>query len=252
MAVYAITGAATGIGAAIASQLQQRGDRVIAIDLHRADIIADLATPEGRQHAVEAVRQAAPEGLDGLIPCAGLGPSVKSPSLIAKVNYFGATAVVEGLQESVVDGGAIVMIASNSAAMAQPSPYVDALLSGNEEEACELADAADPYTAYAASKLALSYWMRRRCPALAGRGIRINAVAPGIVATPLTESVMTDPELGQAMKDFVASVPLGTVAEPQHIADVVLFLLGSGAAYMAGSVLFVDGGYDAALRPDVI
>lgn len=252
MAVYAISGAATGIGAAIAGQLQQRGDRVISIDLRDADICADLATGEGRQQAIDRVRALAPEGLDGLIPCAGLGPSVKSPSLIARVNYFGATVLVEGLADVLVDGAAVAMIASNSAAMAQNSPYTDALLSGDEQAGCELADAADPYSAYAGSKLALCGWMRRQCPELARRNIRINAVAPGIVATPLTDSVMSDPDLGQAMKDFAASVPLGTVAQPQQIADVVLFLLGAGASYMSGSVLFVDGGYDAVLRPDAI
>ena len=59
-----------------------------------------------------------------------------------------------------------------------------------------------------------------------------------------------DAELGQAMRDFGDSVPLGCIGQPQQIADVVSFLLGPGADYMTGAIIFVDGGHDAMLRPD--
>lgn len=251
MAVYAMTGGATGIGAAIREQLCDAGHRVVSVDLRDADICADLSDYNGRQRAIDGIRQLCPEGIDGFIPCAGVGPSVKPPSLIARINYFAAVAVTEGVLDLLeARGGRVVMIASNSAPMVPLNDYVELLLDGEEEAACELADSRDTHSAYAGSKHAICCWLRRRSGELARRGIRINAVAPGIVQTPLSEKVLADAELGQAMRDFGDSVPLGGIGQPKQIADVVSFLLGPGADYMTGAIIFVDGGHDAMLRPD--
>ncbi|WP_289086466.1 SDR family oxidoreductase, partial [uncultured Spongiibacter sp.] len=112
------------------------------------------------------------------------------------------------------------------------------------------ADSRGTHSAYAGSKHGICCWLRRQSGDLARRGLRINAVAPGIVQTPLSDKVLADPELGQVMKDFGDSVPLGKVGQPEQIASVVEFLLGPGADYMTGSIVFVDGGHDAMLRPD--
>ena len=80
--------------------------------------------------------------------------------------------------------------------------------------------------------------------------MRINAVAPGIINTPLSDKVLADKDLGQVMKDFGDSVPIGSIGKPEQIADVVCFILSSKASFMAGSIVFVDGGHDAMLRPD--
>ncbi|MBD2858304.1 SDR family oxidoreductase [Spongiibacter sp. KMU-158] len=249
MAVYALSGGATGIGAAIKSALLARGDRVIVVDLNEGDICADLSTEAGRAKAVSGVR-ALTNTLDGIIPCAGLGPSVKSPALITQVNYFGAVSFVEGLQDLLKPGGRIVMIGSNSAPMAPHDDFVDLMLAGKETEACEFIAEQHPQSAYAGSKHALLCWMRRHCLALAGNGILMNAVAPGFVDTPLSDKVLADKELGEVTKAFCESVPIGRVAKPAEVADVVLFLLGEQARYICGSVLFIDGGHDAMLRPD--
>ncbi|MFT5889014.1 MAG: NAD(P)-dependent dehydrogenase (short-subunit alcohol dehydrogenase family), partial [Zhongshania sp.] len=102
----------------------------------------------------------------------------------------------------------------------------------------------------AGSKHALSCWMRRNAPDYARQGVRINAVAPGIIDTPLSSKVLADKDLGQLMKDFGDSVPLGAIGQPQQIAEVVTFLLSGKASFMSGSMVFVDGGHDAMLRPD--
>lgn len=251
MGIYAMTGGATGIGAATKALLRKQGHEVIVVDIKDADIVADLSTEEGRAHAVSSVIAAAPEGLDGFVPCAGLGPNVRPCSLISKVNYFGAIATTEGLRDTLAKRkGSVVMISSNSAPMGADEEYVNLLLDGKEPEACARIDTLDGHNAYAGSKLALTRWMRRNTLAYAQQGIRINAVAPGITQTPLTEKVYQDPELGQIMKDFGESVPLGSVGRPEQIAEAIVFLLSDRASFAAGSVLFVDGGHDAMLRPD--
>jgi NAD(P)-dependent dehydrogenase (short-subunit alcohol dehydrogenase family) len=251
MGVYALTGGATGIGAAIKEQLRADGHQVIVVDLKEGDVCADLSTLAGRQNAIDGIRALAADGLDGLIPCAGLGPSVRPLSLITRVNYFGAVAVVEGVLDLVVKRkGSIVMISSNSASMTGHDDYVDLLLADKESAAADLIDGKDAHTAYAGSKHALSCWMRRNAPDYARQGVRINAVAPGIIDTPLSSKVLADKDLGQLMKDFGDSVPLGAIGQPQQIAEVVTFLLSGKASFMSGSMVFVDGGHDAMLRPD--
>ena len=251
MATYALTGGATGIGAAIKVQLREAGHQVIVVDLADGDICADLSDSSGRQKAIDGIRALAPNGLDGFIPCAGLGPSVRPFSLITKVNYFAAVAITEGVLDLLVKRkGSIVMIASNSAAMVGHDDYVELMLSDQETAACDLIENKDGHSAYAGSKHALSCWLRRKAPDYARQGVRLNAVAPGIINTPLSDKVLADKDLGQVMKDFGDSVPLGAIGRPEQIADVVCFMLSSKASFMAGSIVFVDGGHDAMLRPD--
>lgn len=82
MRTFAMTGGATGIGAAIKEQLREQGHRVIVVDIKDADVVVDLSTEQGCQQAIDAVINLAPEGLDGFIPCVGLGPAAKPASLI--------------------------------------------------------------------------------------------------------------------------------------------------------------------------
>ncbi len=252
MATYAMTGGATGIGACLKEMLVAQGDTVIVVDIKAGDIIADLATPGGRRLAIEEIHTRAPDGLDGFIPCAGLPPVARPLSLIAQVNYFAVTQTVEGLLDLLEKrGGSVLLVSSNSAPMVPTTdPFVAACLAGNEAEACENIVGRDGHTAYAGSKRAITVWMRRKVVEYARRGIRINAVAPGITMTPLTEQVYADEEMGQLMRDFGDSVPLGGTAQPAQIAHTMLFMLGAGADFLAGSVFFVDGGSDAMMRPD--
>ncbi len=252
MGTYAITGGATGIGAALKDQLKDRGEKVIAVDIKQADIQADLCTLEGRQTAIEGIQAAAPNGLDGFIPCAGLGAHVSPFSNIIKLNYFGVTAVTDGVKDLVAKKkGNIVIISSNSATMPASDPeLVEAMLAGDEARACELVEKLNGSVAYMSSKRAITRWMRRNAPVIIKQGVRLNAVAPGITKTPLTDEAFEDPSTAQAMKEFAASVPIGYVGKPPQIANAIRFIMSKDADFICGSVLFVDGGHDAMFRPD--
>ena len=252
MGIYALTGGATGIGAELKRQLRQANHEVISVDIREGDIVADLATAEGRQRAVQGIRDRAPQGLDGYIPCAGLPPVAKPLSLIPRVNYFAAVETVAGLRELLaLKRGTALIVASNSAPMVgNDDPYVQACLAGDETGACTNVEGRDGHSAYAGSKRALVLWMRRNVVAYAAAGVRLNAVAPGITRTPLSEQVMADAELGEAMKQFAGMVPWGGTAEPAQIASVMRFMLSPEAGFVCGSVFFVDGGSDAMLRSD--
>ncbi len=249
--IYAMTGGATGIGAAVKQQLIDRGDQVIVIDIQASDIVADLSTTEGRANALRALEEKAPDGLDGFIPCAGLGPHTKPYSLIARVNFFGSTAMIEGVRPLLEKKkGVIVVISSNSAPLPGYSEdFIKKLLSGDEEQACKLIDTLDGQTAYGGSKRALAIWMREKSAEYMRNGVRMNAVAPGVTQTAMTDGVFNDETFGSAIKEFSEMTPYGSVAQPEMIADSILFLLGPQSEFICGSVLFVDGGTDAMLRP---
>ncbi len=250
--MVAVTGSASGIGAAVRALLAADGCQVIGVDQRDAEVIADLATPAGRAAAAAALTGACGGRLDGMVCCAGLGPTCP-PALIAAVNYFGAVELLDAMLPalSAGDGPGAVVIASNSASLVpRHEPLVGALRAGDTDAAAAAAAGADGATVYAMSKLALIRAVRRRAQAWAGHGVRLNAVAPGPVRTPLLQASLDDPVLGPLTEAL--PVPLGRRAEPAEIAGVIAFLLGPAAGYVHGSVLFADGGTDALVRPDAL
>ncbi len=251
--IYAMSGGATGIGASVKEKLRARGDQVIVVDIKGGDITADLSNDEGRTAAIEGVIRMAPDGLDGFIACAGLPPVAKPLSLISQVNFFGAVATLEGLLELVArKKGAMVSVCSNSAPMGGLDEECIALmLAGDEAAACARVDTLDDgHNAYAGSKNALSKWTRRKAPEFMRKGVRINGIAPGMTSTPLTDRVFDDKDFGPLMRDFSETIPYGSMASPEMIADALIFLLDPEARFVSGAILFVDGGQDALLRPD--
>ncbi|MBB3046853.1 NAD(P)-dependent dehydrogenase (short-subunit alcohol dehydrogenase family) [Litorivivens lipolytica] len=251
MGTYAMTGGATGIGAAIRKHLENAGHRLIVVDLKDADINADLSSEAGRAEALNGIKSQAGEGLDGFIACAGVSGSVPVKPLIPSVNYFGAVELVEGLRELLAARrGSVVLISSNSAPMDTRADYVDTLLAGDEAAARTVAEDTDGHALYSGSKQALARWMRRNTQAYAAEGIRLNAVAPGYTRTPMTEAVAKDPAYADAIQQFLDSIPLKRAGEPEDMAKAVSYLLSDDASFVCGSVLFVDGGHDAMLRPD--
>jgi NAD(P)-dependent dehydrogenase (short-subunit alcohol dehydrogenase family) len=253
MGVVAVTGSAGGIGRAICERVAAEGQRVIGVDVRDADVIADLGSAAGRDAAVAAIDDACGGVLDGLVVCAGLGGTVKPASLVARVNYFGAVAMLDGLRPCLARGArpAAVAISSNSSTAVPPSDdgLVERFLDGDEDGAAAIADETDGELVYARSKLALARAVRRRAAEWGKEGIRLNAVAPGPVLTPLTEAALQHPVSGPLIRAF--PVPLERWGEPSEIADAVWFLLGPKGAWIHGVVLFVDGGTDALIRGDV-
>lgn len=252
MGTYALTGGASGIGASLAAQLRGQGHEIINVDVRDADIIADLSTREGRQAAVAGVRERALQGLDGLVPLAGVGGGGPPGTLITSLNYFGTVEFVEGLRDLLAKKkGAVVLLCSNSAPMSSPEDrLLVSLLEGDEAEALRISEEDDNGMHYMTGKRALAYWMRRNAMAYAQDGIRMNAVAPGPIDTPMTRPLFDNPKMAEIMNGLLAATPLARAGQPEEISRVIGFLLDDASSYVCGSVLFIDGGYDAAVRSD--
>ena len=251
MGVVAVTGSAGGIGGAIRRRIEAAGYSVIGVDVRDQEVVADLSLPEGRLAAVTEVARRADGALDGLVVAAGIGGSTAAPpSMVARINYFGAAELLLGLREVLVDGElhAAVAIASNSATAVpmDDMSLVDACLAGDEQRAAELADALDGEAVYAMSKLALARRVRQLAVEWAP-ALRVNAVAPGPVLTPLTEAALAHPVTGDLIRQY--PIPLERWGEKDEIAEAVWFLLSPQSSWTTGAVLFVDGGTDALLSP---
>jgi NAD(P)-dependent dehydrogenase (short-subunit alcohol dehydrogenase family) len=250
--VFVVTGSAGGIGGAIRERIEADGHSVIGVDVYDAEVRVDLATADGRRAAVDEIGRIAGDALDGLVVAAGIGGSTGVPSsLVARVNYFGAVTLLDRLRPMLERGDrpAAVAIASNSATAIpfDDASLVDRLLAGDEHGAAALADGMDGELVYAQSKLALARAVRSRVQRWGDAGVRLNAVAPGPVLTPLTERALDHPVTGPLIREY--PIPLGRWGEKEEIADAVWFLL-STASWVHGAVLYVDGGTDALLNPD--
>jgi NAD(P)-dependent dehydrogenase (short-subunit alcohol dehydrogenase family) len=253
MGTAAVSGSASGIGAAVRSRLERQGDRVIGIDVRDAEIEVDLSTERGREAAIAGVEERCGGRLDRLVLSAGLGVHVAPISLIASVNYFGAVELLDGLLPALRQGEdpSAVVICSNSARFVplDDHPYTAALLAHDEAAAHGiLEESGEPFLAYAGSKNALGRALRRRAGEWGRAGVRLNAVAPGPVETPLLEGGLGDPRFGPAIRSL--QVPLGRRGKPHEIAALVSFLLGPEASWIHGSIYYIDGGNDAEVRPD--
>ena len=253
MGIAAITVAASGIGAAVKARFEAEGFETIGVDLRNSDVEADLSTPEGRASAVAGILARCGGSLDRLVLCAGLGSNIKPPSLICKVNYFGVIDVLDPLFPALTKGEApnAVVMCSNSAQMANllEDPYVLAMLDHHEAEACEIIDKSDnSILAYLGSKNAVGRAVRRRAGEWGRARVRLNAVCPGPVETPLLKGCLDDPIQGAAIENL--NIPLGRRGLPEDVAKLVSFLSGDDAPWIHGSIFYVDGGNDADIRPE--
>jgi len=243
-----ITGVAGGIGAALRARLEGDGHAVIGVDVRDAEVVADLATVAGRQSMVDQVTERSGGELHGVVAAAGV--THDDGGLVTSINFFGAVATLEGLRPLLAGqpGASAVAVASNSATT-QPGlslGHVAACLAGDEPTA--RAAAGPGIGAYGASKLALARWVRRAAThdEWIGAGIRLNAVAPGFIDTPMTAD----------SRDFILGlgdvypIPVGRAGRPEEVAGLIAYLLSADAGFFCGSVLTMDGGTDAALRPD--
>ncbi len=247
-----VTGSASGIGLATARRLERGGDRVVGVDLHGADVEADLSTTAGRAAAVATIGA---ETIDAVVCCAGVEAK---GDVTVRVNYFGVVELLEALRPRLALSAAPRAVAVASFASIHPAfdpAIVDACLAGDEAAAvaaCLGAGEADPpRSVYASSKRALVRWIRRTAPTepWAGAGIPLNAVAPGVVATPMTQYRLDDERRASALAKTVP-MPLHGPGEPDHVASLLCWLVGTENELVTGQIVFVDGGADAVVRGD--
>ena len=255
MGTICVTGSASGMGAATAARLVADGHRVIGVDHRDADVVADLSSRDGRAAALEGVGDASGGALDGLVTFAGLGPVPgRSGALLTSVNYFGSVELLAGLRPLLANGtdAAAVAISSNSTTCQPgiPQDLVDACVAGDETLARELGEATGSINAYPATKIGIARFVRRNAPTddWIGSGIRLNAIAPGLIDTPLVAEGMADPDMKPLLEGF--PIPVGRPGTPDEIAILVDYLLSPLAGFFCGSLIFCDGGTDALLRPD--
>lgn len=248
-----ITGSASGIGKATAEKLAAQGDRIIGIDIRDAEIIADLSSPEDRKKAIAMATEQSGGKIDGLVLSAGLSGVTSPGDTTLSVNYFGSVDLLEGLSPA-MEGQAnpcAIGLVSNSSQFGvdYDDPMVLALLEGDEDKCRNMVMELDRGAAYRFSKHALARIIRHRAIEWGPRGIRVNGIVPGMTATPMVAEIMEDKEMGP----FVDMIPcpLGRKGTAAEMAGVIDFLLSDAAAYITGSMIWVDGGTDAAIRPDL-
>ena len=241
-----VTGAGSGIGRAIAVAYAREGARVVLTDLTEdrcADALAqvravgaddrawafalDVTDADACRALAESVgRDVGP--VDVLVNSAGIlvREGIDSPRAhdiarqVMDVNLFGTfNAIHAWLPALRATKGCIVNIASGAAFTAQAG--------------C---------VGYSASKGAVKMLTQSMAADLAADGIRVNAVAPGVIDTPMTEATRNDPE---RLARFLGRIPAGRVGRPEEIAGPAVFLASAMASYVNGVTLAVDGGRQA-------
>lgn len=242
---FVVTGVSSGIGAETARVLRGQGARVLGVDLREPAIgvddfhRADLADPAALHRLVAAL----PHGIDGLANIAGLPPT-HPPAAVLKVNLLAPRYLTRALVPKMNDGSAIVHLASAAGAgwpSAVSTIRESAHLDFAGAEAFCLAHGIAGARSYFFSKEALVAWTIQNRWTWRTRGIRMNAVSPGPVDTPIladfTRTLGRDAD--QRKRD------LDREGTPPDIAPVVAFLLSPASAWIRGVDLPVDGGLRA-------
>lgn len=234
-----VTGAASGIGAAIARALMAEGARVAGLDINPGmhtdcNLVADLRSAASLESAMAELRQqlGAP---DILVHAAAIGTRggilETDPQRYIDLYEVNVVGAVRLMQHCVPDmqkkgAGAIVMLSSINADFATPT-----------------------LAAYAASKAALNNLVKTAALEFAPDGIRVNAIAPASIDTPLLQGgFATLPDPAQAIAANKLRHPLARFGKPEEVAELALFLVSDRAAWITGAIHPIDGGASVTRR----
>lgn len=245
-----VTGGASGIGRATAEKLGALGAAVTVVDLRDpgdgpAWIEADLADME----AITAL--SLPDRIDILVNAAGLPPRPGREADILRVNVFGLRAFTGHALPRMAKGGAIVSMASKAGGkwrenleqakrlMTLPVAKVEQFISD---------EGIDQVRAYDLSKECVIVWTKAMVGTLRARGIRINAVSPAAVETPILGDFMA--AFGERATRGVALA--GRAGRPGEIAEVIAFLASDEASWVTGCNIESDGGLTATLEAEAL
>ena len=234
MQVSVVIGGASGIGAATARLLADRGDRVVVADL--PGTAADVPVDVTDEASVEALfeRVVTEHGAcHGVVNCAGVSTlsrvvdhDVAEWRRVVDVCLTGAFLVLKHAGRRVADGGSLVSLSSLNAR--QPGTGL---------------------AAYCAAKAGLVALTEVTALELGSRGVRVNAVAPGLVVTPLTAPAMDIPGVRD---DYLDNTALGRSGEPDEIAAAIGFLLSDASSWITGETLDINGGAHLKRYPDLV
>jgi NAD(P)-dependent dehydrogenase (short-subunit alcohol dehydrogenase family) len=237
-----VAGAASGIGAATAALVASQGANVISVDINSpaAQVGRFIQADLSDKASIERLVVVLPTGVNGLANIAGLPPT-RSPEQVLKVNLVGLKYLTNQLVPKLADGASIVNLASLAGlgwAEAKGAVLASSNLGFDEVAAFCRDHAIEGARSYFFSKEALIVWTMQNRWTWRARGIRMNAVSPGPVDTPILEDFIET--LGaRAEEDMKTMDRPGT---PADIAPVVAFLLSDGSAWIRGTNVPTDGG----------
>jgi 3-oxoacyl-[acyl-carrier protein] reductase len=231
MSVAIVTGGAGGICAAVNRRLIESGYTVAAGDVVDAvdgagecGLAARLDVSDAKSVGAFVAEAAAAGPIRAVVNCAGIvrftpvtGYEDADASRLWEVNVAGMARVCRAVAPHIAEGGAIVNIGSLTGSF------------GRLEGA----------SLYGATKAGVEAYTRYLACELAPRGVRVNGVAPGYIAVPMSASMRA---VSGGEDEVTKQVPLGRLGEPSEIAEVVEFLLSDRASYITGTTLLVDGG----------
>jgi NAD(P)-dependent dehydrogenase (short-subunit alcohol dehydrogenase family) len=256
--VNVVIGAASGMGAAVASLLAPRGPLLLADrDAERLRAVTDELGPDVTPLAcditvsadVDALREAVGR-LGCLVVTAGLSPSMAAGRRIFEVNLLGLERVVLAVEPLIGEGSAAVLLASVAGHLLPASVPVDSVLDTPlsptffDDLAAQGFDPESPQLAYALSKRGVQRLVRRRAAAWGAKGARLLSLSPGIVDTGMGR---LEADNQPVMAQMVESSALGRMGRAGEVAAVAAFLVSEAASFMTGTDVLVDGGELAAL-----
>jgi NAD(P)-dependent dehydrogenase (short-subunit alcohol dehydrogenase family) len=247
----AITGAATGMGAAAARLLVELGAEVHALDVAEVKgpvkqaIKVDLA----EERSIDAAAKKLPRELDALFHCAGVpGPPRFDALQTMLVNFVGLRHLTEALLPRIADGGSITSITSVAGmGWRKNLENVKALMEVTDFAKARAWCAERPQVAngYLFSKQCIIYYTKQLAVRLLPRKIRANCISPAPTETPMLPAFYA--QVNQKFMDEHFQAPVGRNATPEEMAGPLVFLGSAMAGFVSGQNLFVDFGYEAAL-----